>query len=191
MRSPRRIRSRCSSVCAAGLRSAVTQRFVDEFCPLSLLIPLCTIHCPAWTRRGCRPPPAAARAFPVWSMRAPLGTSRERVRTCTLLQGPGAWVSSGTPISVTDAPASSGALKVQSAVPGNRAVSPGRDYGAVVPLKGHYARVVRLMRCDLRPSAGPTGTSGGCTGIRVCVRAVHPGGLQGWNRGKSASTGRE
>ena len=36
MRSPRRIRSRCSAVYADVLR------FVDEFRPLSLLIPLCT-----------------------------------------------------------------------------------------------------------------------------------------------------
>ena len=44
-------------------------------------------------------------------------------------------MSSGTPVSVTDAPANSGALDVQSAVLGERAVSLGRDYSAVIPLK--------------------------------------------------------
>ena len=63
MRSPRRILARCSAVYSTGLRSADALRFVDELRPLSLLIPLCTIHFLAETRRGMSFTPAGHAPF--------------------------------------------------------------------------------------------------------------------------------
>ena len=75
-------------------------------------------------------------------------------------QGLGAWTTSVTPVSVTDAPAHSGVLYTQSAIVGERAVSLGRDYTAVMALG-------RLRRCNLfrgTPGRESSGMSGGLYG---------------------------
>ena len=162
MRNPCCICRRCSAVYAAAPLSAWGLRFVDEFRPLSLLIPLCTIHLPVGFRRRCHPRLPRVRASPVWSMRTPFGTSRVGVHSCTCLHAPGARMLSGTPACVTYAHANSGALDVQSGDLGERAVS----------LAGHYGDVMGMAPIGVSASPGQRlrETLPGCQG------AVHGNG---------------
>jgi len=57
-------------------------------------------------------------------------------------------------VCVADGLASSGGLDVQSAILGERVVSPGRDYGAVVPLRSLLPCSAAHGNVNLRPALG-------------------------------------
>ena len=163
MRSPRRTVSRCSAVYSTGLRSADALRFVDEFRPLSLLIPLCTIYFPSGTRRD------VSHTYPGTRLSSVVDENAIR----NLLRGAaymhpltGSWSMGDVVDSGLRDRCACQLWRSRHPVCG-----PGRASGT--PWKG-------LQRCN--PFRGTASCQdrldvGGCTGIRVCMQVVRLGEL--------------